>query len=265
MNTGSAMRSVVTFFRTYPHFGPALLLFALGGAFLTTTRFVVVSGALFGAGASLLGAWISDFNSQKKEQASKSQREKDAVKFLAPELVRTIMRLLALQERAIINYSANVNASWGRHEFKLPLTTGLHKPVALGDQKEDFLPYLPILYPNASQFKEINGNKAVKLVVYYDSLFDLELFVKDWWQREGQLPSNIFNQISHKAEKSLSLALECLEEFEIVQGNYDHSHSETLAERINAAQKKALQTREHCYAVFIKANANKKDIFSKGK
>lgn len=249
--------TVLNFFKSNPHFGPSLFLFCLGAIFLTTTRFAIVSGALFGAGASLLGAWISDFNTRKRELNSKYQREIEAIQYLSPELLRTIVHLLHIQGRAIINFNMNFSENIKNGEVRLPLNQNIHDLVDLGDLKEDFIPHLPLLYPNASQFKDLNGSKAIKLVLYYDSLFELEMFVKDWWKREGQLPSNLFNQISHLSEKSLKLALECLAEFDITHSSYDTPRSGTISEKINKALEDALQTRERCSANFVKAKANR--------
>ncbi|MGR5942605.1 hypothetical protein [Enterobacter sp. C4G1] len=251
--------TVINFFKTNPHLGPSLFLFCLGVIFLTTTRFATVSGALFGAGASLLGAWISDINTRSREFNSKIKKENEAVQYLSPELLRTVVRLLHIQERAIINFSVNWAENIKNGELRLPLASNIHDLVNLGDLKEDFLPQLPHLYPNAIQFKDLNGSKAIKLVLYYDSLFELEIFVKDWWKREGQVPSNLFNQISHISEKSLRLALECLAEFEINHSNYDTPHVGTIPERISKALEGASQTRERCSANFAKAKASRTD------
>lgn len=258
MNLKATKDSILDFFRTNPHLGPSLFLFLLGIIFLLTMKLAAVSGALFGAGASLLGAWISDFNSRKKEIASKEQKERDSIKSLTPELLRTISRVLYIQERAIINYCINASENNKNTELKMPIPPDIHDLVNLGDRKEDFIPYLPLLYPNAPQVKYLNGEKAVKLIVYYDSLFELELFVKDWWRRTGQLPSNIFNQISHLSEKSLKLALECLVEFNIDKSNGSFRQSGTLSEQITTALEMATETRERCYADFEKAKVKHK-------
>lgn len=53
------------------------------------------------------------------------------------------------------------------------------------------------------------------LIAFYDSLHSLAEFVNGWWEREGQLPVNIFNVILHDADESLKLALVCVEKFEL--------------------------------------------------
>lgn len=253
MNLKATKNCVLNFFIANPHLGPSLILFLLGIIFLLTMNFAAVSGALFGASASLLGAWISDFNSRKREIESKIQKERDAIKFLTPELLRTISRVLYIQERAIINYSMNETENNKNADLGQPLNHEIHDLVNLGDQKEDFIPYLPLLYPNAPQAKYLDGEKAIKLINYYDSLYKLESFVKDWWRRPGQLPSNIFNEISHLSEKSLLLSLECLAEFRINKSDDGFPHSNTLSVKITNALDMAVKTRARCYDDFEKA------------
>lgn len=255
MKVKNALHSVLVFFRTNPHLGPSILLFALGMIFLLTMAFSAVSGALFGAGASLLGAWISDFNLRKKEIESKKQKERDAQKYLTPELLRTVVRVLKIQDRAIINYSRTARENNRSGVLTYPLHPGIQDMVDLGDKKEDFLPYLPLLYPNVNQFSDLPGDKAVKLITYYDSLFELETFVKDWWKREGQIPSNIFNSISHQSERSLRLALECLKEFQIENSIHELSHSQSISSRIESALEQANKIRERSEADFRKEKA----------
>ncbi|MGG6137469.1 hypothetical protein ACQV2E_16585 [Pantoea allii] len=256
MKVKNALHSVLMFFRTNPHLGPSILLFSLGMIFLVTLTFSAVAGALFGAGASLLGAWISDFNSRKKEIESKKQKECDAEKYLTPELLRTVSKILSIQDRAIINYANAARENNISGILVYPLNADIQDKIELGDKKEDFLPYLPMLYPNVPQFRDLSGNKAVKLIAYYDSLYDLETFVKDWWKREGQVPSNIFNQISHQAERSLALALECLKEFKIENSVYGIGHSKNFSSQIASALDGAIKTRERSLADFEKIKKN---------
>ncbi|WP_337017766.1 hypothetical protein [Leclercia sp. AS011] len=256
MKVKNAFYSVVIFFRTNPHLGPSITLFALGMIFLLTMKFSAVAGALFGAGASLLGAWISDFNSRKKEIESKKQKEKDAEKYLTPELLRTVARVLNIQERAIINYSITAQENNRSGVQTYPLKPDIYNTVNLCDLKEDFLPYLPLLYPNFPQFRDLPTSKAIKLIAYYDSLFDLEAFVNDWWKREVQIPSNIFNYIDHQAECSLRLALECLKEFQLEESAYGIGHSQSISSRIKSALERAIKAREHAETDFKRVRAN---------
>ncbi|QOV68204.1 hypothetical protein [Citrobacter sp. BDA59-3] len=109
-----------------------------------TVKFSAVAGALFGAGASLLGAWISDFNSRKKEIESKKQKENDAEKYFAPELLRTVAKILYIQDRATVNYGATFREYIRKGALTYPLEPSIRNVLNLGDKKEDFLPYLPL-------------------------------------------------------------------------------------------------------------------------
>jgi hypothetical protein len=71
------------------------------------------------------------------------------------------------------------------------------------------------VYPNAPQVHELSGDEAVALIAFYDSLHSLAELVNGWWEREGQLPVNVFNSILHSADESLKLAQVCVEKFEL--------------------------------------------------
>jgi hypothetical protein len=185
--------------RKNPHMGLAILLFGIGAFFLLSTQFSAVAGAMFGAGASLTGAWITELNNRRSNSEEKSQREVNAKKYLTPELKRTIDRVLHIHRRSIANFSA---ASAG-HDAK---------PT---DLQADFVPFMPTLYPSSPQFRDLSGEDAVALVVYYDSLHAIDKIVADWWGREGESSVNIFNGILHAVHKSLVLAQECMRKFEI--------------------------------------------------
>ena len=193
MNKGAA----VAFVRKSPHLWLSASLF--GGSLLSLHYSVPsLAGALFGAGASLLGAWVTELNSRRSAAEDKARREGDARRYLAPELNRIIERVLYIHRRAIPNF---ISASCGQ-----PLPR---------DLREDFLPYMPVLYPTSPQFRDLSGDDAIALIAFYDSLHAIEKSVNDWWEREGQLPVNIFNMILTFANHSLELAMVCIERFEI--------------------------------------------------
>ncbi|MCW0098806.1 hypothetical protein OIV54_32355, partial [Burkholderia pseudomallei] len=168
------------------------------GGVALPTKLAIISGALFGAGASLLGAWINELNTRRSKAEEKKRSEADARRYFAAELNRIIMRVLYIHERACPNYMAAVN-EYIEVENKF-------KP---NDLQGDFLPEMPVLYPSAPQFRELSGDDATALIAFYDSLHALDGFVTNWWQREGQLPVNIFNQVLHLSERSLALAVVC--------------------------------------------------------
>ena len=135
----------------------------------------------------------------EQDTARSSKLQEGARAYLAPELHRTIERALYIHSRAIANF---VCAS----------TESSIKP---NDRKEDFLPQRPSLYPTAPEIRDLPSEDAAALSAFYDSLNSLSDFVNDWWEREGQLPVNIFNGLLHGAEKSLTLAKVCIDRFDL--------------------------------------------------
>jgi hypothetical protein len=226
--------SVLVFVRKNPHMGLAALLFTVGIVSLST-NVPTIAGALFGAGASLLGAWVTELNNRRSSAEDKARREADARRYLAPELNRIIERILYIHQRAIPNFiSASVE-----HEIKP------------NDLQEDFIPYLPALYPNAPQFRDLPGDDATALITFYDSLHALDKFVHDWWEREGQLPVNIFNMIMKLADDSLVLTVVCIEKFELEKLCPPQYESwGTLSSRIERSKEIAKQALEHHIARF---------------
>lgn len=217
------------YLRQNPHLALASCLFA-SGAMLLPTKFVMVAGALFGAGASLLGAWITEFNTKRSKADERLKQESDAKKYLIPELNRTIERVLFIHSRAVVNYGCASDSY-----FIAPSESqkNLYTPL---DIKEDFLPYLPVLYPNVEQFRHLSGENAIALVAFYDSLYELDTFVKDWWARDSQLAVNLFNQMRTKAAMSLRLACICIDKFEVQENlvqNPDEISVPPLLKRIN--------------------------------
>ncbi|KLU22168.1 hypothetical protein EOS_31955 [Caballeronia mineralivorans PML1(12)] len=232
------LRPAWNYARKNPHIGLAALLFAIGVVALPT-KLAIISGALFGAGASLLGAWINELNTRRSRSEEKARNEVDARKYLAAELNRTIERVLYIHSRAIPNFIC-VSAENG---------------IKPNDLQEDFLPEMPVLYPNAPQFRDLSGDDATALINFYDSLHALDSFVDGWWEREGQLPVNIFNQVLHLSEKSLTLGLVCIERFSL-ETLYPPQYESwgTLTSRIERSLSFAKEAREHHIARFEAKN-----------
>lgn len=144
---------------------------------------------------------VFNMHAPPANSADDMRRQSEARKYLAPELQRTIERVLYIHGRAIANFICHS-------------ADNKTKP---NDQKKDFLPYWPGLYPNAPQVRELGEQDAAALIAYYDSLHSLNDHVEDWWEREGQLPVNLFNSFLHDASKSLKIALTCIEKFGLEQ------------------------------------------------
>lgn len=183
-------------------------------------------------------------NSASERHSEKTQsvnRHREARRFLAPELQRTIDRVLYIHGRAVANF---VSHSAGTKV----------KPT---DLKQDFIPHWPKLYPNASQVRELAGEDLAALIDYYDSLHALNDEVNDWWERDGQLPVNLFNIFLHRASKCLRFALICIDKFELealIPPPYESWG--TISFRINQALKSEEQALNAHLARF-EANARK--------
>jgi hypothetical protein len=163
------------------------------------------------------------------------RRQSEARRLLAPELQRTIDRVLYIHGRAVANFVSHSADS----------------KVKPTDRKQDFIPYWPKLYPNAPQVRDLGEDDAAALIGYYDSLHSLNDDVNDWWDREGQLPVNLFNSFLHGASKCLRLALICIERFELealIPPPYESWG--TTSSRINQALKSEAHARNAHLARF---------------
>ncbi|MEM5314356.1 hypothetical protein [Paraburkholderia sp. JHI869] len=173
-----------------------------------------IAGSLFGAGATMLGAWIVLWNTQRASAEEKALRETEAKRYLTPELSRVVTRLLFVHQRALANI--------------------------------DFLPIMPVLYPSAPQFHNLRGDDAIALVELYDSLHVLVSTVTDWHGRESQQAINIFNVILHAVEQSMKQAQICVERFDF-DDIYPTQHAAVgpISQRLATALKQSDQAREN--------------------
>lgn len=229
-----------------PHLTLAFMLFGSGAA-LAFTELSTLAGAMIGGGATLLGSWISDFNTQRQEIKKKKEQEQDAKMFAQPELYRTIEKLLTIHSRALVNYN-----NW--------LEADLHKRNNIitdtGDIKNDFIPILPALYPNFEYIKHLPSKELFCLISYYDSLNELKDAALRPWDREGELKSNTFNWILQNAHSSLQQALNCIELFDLDNSTIQkHSGSKPLKKRIEHENEKYTQQMKR----FEKAITSKKN------
>jgi hypothetical protein len=87
--------------------------------------------------------------------------------------------------------------------------------VPASDFQADFIPHMPVLYPNAPQFHDLTGDDAIALVSFYESLHGLDRLVNDWYDRPTRQKVNIFNVILHNVDQGLEKAQICVTRFEI--------------------------------------------------
>ena len=170
-------------------------------------------------------------------------RQNAAKRYLAPELQRTIERALYIHGRAIANF----------------ICYSADNTIKPNDQKRDFLPYWPTLYPNAPEVRQLPREDIAALVDFYNSLHSLNDHVNDWWEREGQLPVNLFNSFRNDASKSLTLALNCIEIFKLEElFPPPHEAWGTISSRIKQSLRSEEEALKHHIARFeAKAAASK--------
>lgn len=204
-----------------------------------------IQATFYGANARLNVSGVDQSSNSASEihgaKAQSANRHSEARRFLAPELQRTIERVLFIHGRALANF---VSHSAGTKM----------KPT---DPRQDFIPHWPKLYPHAPQVRDLAEEDVAALAAYYDSLHALNDDVSDWWGREGQLPVNLFNSFLHKASKCLRLALICIEKFELealIPPPYESWG--TISFRINQALKSEEQARS-AHIARAEANARK--------
>lgn len=231
---------VIRFIQRNPQLGLVVVLF-LGGLVAIATQIPAFAGSLFGAGAAMLGGWINEFNNRRSASEEKLRRQGEAHQFLAPELNRAIERALFIHGRAIPNFIA----------------ASAENGIKPNDLKEDFIPYWPVLYPNAPQFRDLSGDEAVALIAFYDSLNSLKEFVNDWWGRDGQLPVNIFLMILNYADVTLKFAVICIEKFQL-ERLYPPQYEAwgTVSSRIERSRASADEARVHHMARYAAKAAN---------
>jgi hypothetical protein len=204
-----------------------------------------IQANFYGANARLNVSSVDQSSNSAPEmdvaKAQPASRHSEARRFLAPELQRTIDRVLYIHGRAIANFVS--------HSADTKV-----KPT---DLKQDFIPHWPRLYPNAPQVRDLAEEDAAALIAYYDSLHALNDDVNDWWGREGQLPVNLFNTFLHRASKCLRLALTCVEKFgleALIPPPYESWG--TISFRINQGLKSEEQAR-NAHLARSEANAGK--------
>jgi len=202
------------YLRKNPHLSLSISLFVFGSA-LINSKASMVAGALFGAGASLLGAWITEINTRRSKEQDRIKQESEAKKYLSPELLRIIERTLHIHRKTVA--SVQTSSAFSVYSAMTPskdIPSDLKQFISR-DLMEDITPYIPVLYPNVEQFKHLTSADAVSLIAFYDSIYELDAIIKDWWERESRLHSNIYFQIVQKSGFSLKLAKACIDKFEL--------------------------------------------------
>ena len=141
---------------------------------------------------------VFNVHAQIANVAHDEHRQREARKYLAPELQRTIERVLYIHGRAIANficYSAD------------------NGDQAKTTKRKIFFLIGRAYIPTRRRFGSSEVEDAAALIAIYRFLHSPNDHVEDWWEREGQLPVNLFNSFLHDASKSLKIALTCIDKF----------------------------------------------------
>jgi len=164
-----------------------------------------LAGALGGASATMLGTWLTALNTRKSAAEDTVRRQEEARKFFAPELHRIIQRTVYIHKRTLVHYGVAT---------VLFFDPNASRPDP-GDKPEDFVPHLPVLFPNPAQLSNLSGKHAYALVLFYDSLIALENFRANWWGRENQAKINTLGTMLHQSNECLRLSLDCIDLFKL--------------------------------------------------
>lgn len=120
-----------------------------------------IQANFYGANARLNVSSVDQSSNSPSEihaaRAESASRHSEARRLLAPELQRTIDRVLYIHGRAVANFVSH----------------SADTKVKSTDLKQDFIPHWPKLYPNAPQVRDLAEEDAAALIAYYDSLHAL--------------------------------------------------------------------------------------------
>jgi hypothetical protein len=164
-------------------------LFVILTGLPTVQNSATLAGALFGAGASFIGAWMAETNRREKEKASDAKKMEAARAYFTPELGRVIAHQVWVIGRLVPNFSA---ASSG-------------KTMPQVEAWEVFRPRKPVLYPAAAQFKDLSEADATALIDFYDSVHGVAETIEAWIASKTPQDVNSWNVLMQSARNSLRL------------------------------------------------------------
>jgi len=108
--TASGRELAAARFNKQPHLSSAVIAFALGLlailiGFPTRPGSTTFAGALFGAGAAFIGAWVAEKNRSTAERVAEVRRIEAARVYFTPELARIVGQQIWVQGRLVPNFS----------------------------------------------------------------------------------------------------------------------------------------------------------------
>ena len=181
-------------FNIQPHLSLAAIVFASGFLailihFPTQQGSTTLAGALFGAGAAFIGAWVTEKNRTASEKIAEERRMEAARVYFTPELARIVAHQIHVLGRLVPNFSM---ASVG-------------KPMPQVETWESFRPRRPVLYPTAVQFRDLSEADATSLINFYDSVHGVAEMIDTWIETNTPQEVNSWNVLMQTVHDSLNL------------------------------------------------------------
>lgn len=193
---------IVTCFNKHPNLSLTVIVFACGFLailthFPTTEGSATLAGALFGAGAALIGAWVAERSRATAEKIAEERRLEAARIYFAPELARIIAQQIHVLGRLVPNFTM---ASVG-------------KPMPQVETWESFRPARPVLYPAAVQFRDLSEADATSLINFYDSVHGIAEMIDSWVEIKTPQDVNSWNVLMQTVQNSLNIGKIAVQRF----------------------------------------------------
>lgn len=172
----------------------AVIAFVLGllailVRFPTQQGSTTFAGALFGAGAAFIGAWVAEKNRSTAEKAAEARRIEAARIYFTPELARIVAQQIWVLGRLVPKVT----------------TASVDKPMPQVETWETFRPRRPVLYPAAPQFKDLSEADATALIDFYDSVQGIAETIETYIEMKTPQEVNAWNGLMQAVRDSLRL------------------------------------------------------------
>ena len=119
-----------------------------------------------------------------------------AREYFAPELARIFARQIHILGRAVANFICT--------------STGQPAP---GDTWASLRPVQPVLYPNATEFRNLSPPDATSLIAFYDSLQGITDMVNGWVNSQPTTDVNAWNVLMQTVQHNLALGRRAVQRF----------------------------------------------------
>jgi hypothetical protein len=138
----------------------------------------------------------SDFTFYQADLSPEPEKDAALHGFFAPELARIFRQQIRALDRITANF----------------ICASTEQPLP-GDGWASLKPLRPVLYPDASQFRELPAADATLLVAFYDSLQGVTDTLDDYIARWPTTDVNAWNGLMHQVRNSLALGEKAIRVF----------------------------------------------------